>query len=107
MKKIILVIMLFFVIGCVKEKNCEDVVEGCIVVLPKKARMHALFFPTSTIDDVRNGSAYSLHVINKLPKNYVERDTIQVHVSYKHSPEIQTTYPPLTIEITCIERIND
>ena len=119
MKKIILVIMLFFVIGCVKveEGNCKDAREGIIVVLEKpflsytNAKVNALFFLTSTIDDIRNDSTESrtgcLAVVNKLPKEYAKGDTVAVCVSYRNKPEVQFAYGIPTIEITCIERIND
>ena len=116
MKKIILFIALFFVIGCVKEKNCENYREGVVVVLErhlvsdsKNKKVDALFFQTSTIDDIRNDSTLSrtpiYYIINRLPKDYLKGDTVLVYASFKREPKMVLLFGIPNVEVTCIERI--
>ena len=90
--------MLFFVIGCVKEKNCENATEGMLVT--KKidgGRFVPRFYPFYA------ESNYCMHITNKLPKEYVAEDSTAVRISFEEKPH--SFFGIRTIEITCIERI--
>ena len=65
MKKIFLFITLFFVIGCVKEKNCENATEGMLVVHEKIDGMkeYPRFYPFYSENKV-----FFMYIVNKLPK---------------------------------------
>ena len=113
MKKIILFIALFFVIGCVKEKDCENTEKG--IIIPTKpyyktsvGKVYAIFFRDADIDDLRVGGGadtkfFKIYITNKLPKEYAVGDSIAVRISHDLKHSIGLTIP--AYRFTCIEKI--
>ena len=92
MKKIITLfivfITLFGIMGCAKQKNCENGLTGKIVYYKKPqtdtfcgvaSKYHAIFIPDDT-------HLATLRIYSDLPKKFQAIDTIHVRVSFNIDP---------------------
>lgn len=107
--KLLLLLLPLFLLSmtsCVKQKKCEDSITGILVVCEKPyieprgqgKKVYALFY--QGVSEISN-QMMPYCVINKLPNDFSEGDTLPVIATLKHLG-FHNMYDPVSIKITCI-----
>ena len=109
--KIILIFLItFFTVGCVKQRNCDCEKEGILIKYDNYSDKQSLIDPECPGGEqytvaVFHNDVVSTPIIGKIPKKYLSEDSIKVSVclklAYKDGGWCLGPY-----KLTCIEEIN-
>lgn len=98
-------------IGCVKQSNCEDCMNGTLIIFNEDNENEKEHYPTTPtrkvrakiILDVDTSYHYGIGISGTIPLNYRKKDTSRVCVILKTISNL--TVLPIISKIECIENI--
>ena len=107
-KIILIFLIIFFTIGCVKQRHCDCEKEGILIKYDNYLNKVGLEgeCPGSLRNTViLSNGVFSVPIAGKIPEKYLAEDSIKVSVCLKPTYK-GSGWCPVPYKLTCIEKMN-